>query len=146
MNSREEAEYRLELAKGFLERARRSLERGDLSECVSNSQLSVENAAKAVISCIRIPSWTHDPSEELRQIAELQEVRQMGREVQEELDRVAEAAHRLAPEHGRSSYGDRARRIPPWQLYSREDASEALRAAEFSCRAAKRFLHLWFTG
>jgi len=65
LNPKGEALYRLELAGGYLERARKALALGDFADVMAEAQLSVENSAKAVISCFRIPSWSHDPSEEL---------------------------------------------------------------------------------
>lgn len=68
LNPREEALYRLELAKGYLERARKALALHDFAGTMGEAQLSVENSAKATISCFQIPSWSHDPSEELLEV------------------------------------------------------------------------------
>ena len=38
------------------------------------------------------------------------------------------------------SYGDTERRMPPWKLYSRDDAELALRLAEEAYRIAEDFL------
>jgi len=144
LNFKDEAYYRLELAQGYLERARKALQRGDNDECISNSQLSVENSAKAVISCFRMPSWSHDLSGELIALVEenIEEIRET-REV-DGLLKLADYAHNLAPEHGRMSYGDPVRRIPPWRLATPERAREALNYAEESFTIAKRFLSKWF--
>ncbi|MEM2541697.1 MAG: HEPN domain-containing protein, partial [Candidatus Methanomethylicia archaeon] len=42
----------------------------DYKESVEAAQLAVENAAKAIIALKRIPSWTHDPSDELIEVAQ----------------------------------------------------------------------------
>ena len=70
LQSEEETRYRLTLAEGYLERARKALASEDFSDTVSEAQLCVENAAKAVVSCFRIPGWSHDPSAELREVLE----------------------------------------------------------------------------
>lgn len=43
---------------------------------------------------------------------------------------VAESAKTLAPEHGRSVYGEPLRGLTPWDIYNKEDAEKALKLAE----------------
>ena len=66
---------------------------------------------KAVIACFRIPSWTHDPSEELRSIVEehgsMIRIKLGERGVQVLLT-LADYAEELALEHARGNYGTRA--------------------------------------
>lgn len=115
---------------------------------MAEAQLSVENAAKAVISCFQIPSWSHDPSEELLGIAKNNQPKigeLLGSEFLKRLERLAETAHIIAPEHGRASYGDIERRIPPWRIYSEEDAQKALEYAREACTTAKSFIRAWYS-
>ena len=63
-----EVSYRLKLAVHYLKDAEDAYRRGDYRGTVASSQLSTENAAKAVIAFFRIPSWSHDPAPELRAI------------------------------------------------------------------------------
>jgi len=88
----------------------------DFADTMAEARLSVENSAKAVISCLQIPNWSHDPSEELLNIlvdnkAKIAQL--LGQEFVENLRGLAEEAHVMAPEHGRSTYGDIERRVPP---------------------------------
>ena len=147
LDSRDEAKYRADLADGHLERARKALSRADFADTVSEAQLSIENAAKAVISCFQIPSWSHDPSEELKDIIEDNKSRilnLLGPDFPRILEELADSAHTVAPEHGRATYGDVQRRVPPWELYSEQDARKVLEKAERACGAARRFIKSWY--
>lgn len=107
LNPKEEALYRLELAEGYLDRARKAFASQDFANTVAEAQLSVENSAKAVISCFRIPSWSHDPSEELLDIMKDNQskiIQLLGKGFLKHLKDMARRAHTLAPEHGRSTY------------------------------------------
>lgn len=75
----------------------------DYKGCVQYSQLAAENSAKAVIATRRTPSWGHDPSTELfeREIAT-----ELPTELTEKTARLAELSSQLAPEHGRTTYGE----------------------------------------
>ena len=147
LNPREEALYRLELARGYLERARKALALGDFADTMGEAQLSVENSAKAVISCFQIPSWSHDPSEELLDVIkynQLSIIELLGEEFLRRLIELAEKVHVIAPEHGRSTYGDVERRIPPWRIYSEEDARKGLNYAEDAYEVAENFVKAWY--
>jgi len=147
LQSEEETRYRLTLAEGYLERARKALASEDFSDTVSEAQLCVENAAKAVVSCFRIPGWSHDPSAELREVLESNQLeikKSLGSDFLRKLGWLAEASHLVAPEHGRASYGDVQRRIPPWLLYSEEDARRTMGYAEASFETAAKFVMAWY--
>lgn len=120
-----EVEFRAKLARSYLEKARKFFSTGDFKECVEASQLSAENAGKAVISLRRIPSWSHDPSNELLEI--LDELRGENKEAGREL---AELVHSLAPEHGLTAYGKPTEGLTPWDLYDETKARECLSKAE----------------
>jgi hypothetical protein len=53
-----------------------------------------------VILVYRIPSWSHDPSHKLREIAN-----QIPQNLKPPLEELAEMAGLLASEHGRAVYG-----------------------------------------
>lgn len=147
MRSEEEARYRLELSKGRLRRAVEALRRRDYVDCISEAQLSAENAAKAFIAVFRIPSWSHDPSSEVREV--LMENRgciaeRLGVDFIRDLEELASTAEGLAPEHGRVTYGDPERRIPPWEIFTEADARDALNRAERAYKIAERFLERWY--
>lgn len=135
MNSKEEATRRLKIAQRHLKEAEEDMKRKDYPEVVSHSQLSVENAAKTIISCFRIPSWTHDPGEELLDV--LSEL-DLDKRLKEQIERLAEYAHRLAPEHSRTNYGTLTEL--PEELYNEKDAEESLRMAKEGVEIAKKFL------
>ena len=72
LNPISEVYYRLRLAEGFLKEAEDAFRRRDFRGVVASSQLAVENATKAVIAVYRVPSWSHDPSPELKELTKLE--------------------------------------------------------------------------
>jgi HEPN domain-containing protein len=130
-------DYRLKLCLRYLERAEKFLRTGDYKESAEASQLSAENAAKAVIALKRLPSWSHDPSGELLEVAEElpEEKRAMARE-------LAEIAHELAPEHGIATYGRPVEGLTPWDIYDKERALEMLRKARRAVELARQILEV----
>ncbi|MBS7634639.1 HEPN domain-containing protein [Candidatus Bathyarchaeota archaeon] len=120
-----EVKYKLKLAERYLMEACRSYRRRDYGEIISYSQLSAENSAEAIIAVFRIPSWSNDPSGELLDIA-----KNLPENIRGNAIEVAESARTLAPEHGRSVYGELLRGLTPWDIYNKEDAEKALKLAE----------------
>ena len=120
-----EVRYRVRLAEGYLREAEENFKREDFRATVAASQLAAENAAKAIIAIFRIPSWSHDPSHELREV--VSQLPQSLRPLAEELAGIAQL---LAPEHGRVTYGEPVRGLTPWEIYGREDAEKALQLAK----------------
>jgi len=135
VNPKTEIGYRVKLAERYLADAENAYERGDLRGTVAASQLAAENAAKAVIAVYRIPSWSHDPSHELREVAE--QIPPSAKALAEELASIAEL---LAPEHGRATYGEPTRGLTPWEIYGREDAEKALQRARRAVELANTIL------
>ncbi len=123
-NPRREVEYRAQLAHEYLEDAENRLRADDFKGCVQYSQLAAENAAKAVIATRRTPSWGHDPSPELLEVAE-----ELDSQQEAEAKRLAEFSSRLAPEHGRATYGEPERFVTPRMLYDRRAAEKAIAVA-----------------
>ena len=110
-----EANYRYRLARGFLEEARQDEELKRWRSCVDNSQLAVENAAKAVLSLLAPLGRTHDPAALLRQA--LVTNRFAGVD-QESIERLAECAELMGRDiHIKSDYGDEAGWQTPWDLF-----------------------------
>lgn len=134
-----EALYRLRLAQGFLREAQQDVALGRWRAAVDNSQLCVENAAKAVLALLGPVGRTHNPALLLRQA--LQE----GRFAVEEIHAVtalAESAEMLGPDiHIQTDYGDEAGGYTPWELFGEEDAHQALQMAEKSFSLAERLIH-----
>ncbi len=55
-------------------------------------------------------------------------------------EELASMAELLAPEHGRATYGEPARGLTPWELYTREDTEAALQRAKRAVELAKTIL------
>jgi len=123
-NPRREVEYRTQLAREYLEDAENSLSSNDFKGCVQNSQLAAENAAKAVVATRRTPSWAHDPSPELLEVAKELDSQQGAK-----AKRLAELSSQLAPEHGRATYGEPERFVTPRMLYDLRAAEKAIAVA-----------------
>jgi len=135
LNPRGEVLYRIRLAAMYLRDAEEAAKRKDYRGAVASSQLCAENAAKAVVALFRVPSWSHDPSHELLEVAQHLEP-----ELRERAGELADIARRLAPEHGRATYGEPTRGLTPWDIYSEEDASEALSMARRALRLSREIL------
>jgi len=119
-----EIEYRAQLASEYLEDAEERFRSNDFKGCVQYSQLAAENAAKAVIGTRRTPSWGHDPSSELLEVAGELESEQQGNAT-----RLAQISSQLAPEHGRTTYGEPERFVTPRMLYDLQAADRAIKFA-----------------
>jgi len=131
----DEVMYRYKLAINYLRDANEAFNRGDWRDTVANAQLSAENAAKAVIAVYRVPSWSHDPSGELQELVD-----RMPRELADLVIELANIAKRLAPEHGRSTYGEPSMGLTPWDIYTQGDAENALGMAKRAVEIMKAIL------
>ena len=131
----DEVMYRYKLAINYLRDANEAFNRGDWRGTVANAQLSAENAAKAVIAVYRVPSWSHDPSGELQELVD-----RMPRELADLVIELANIAKRLAPEHGRSTYGEPSMGLTPWDIYTQGDAENALGMAKKAVEIMKAIL------
>ncbi|MEM2865417.1 MAG: HEPN domain-containing protein [Candidatus Bathyarchaeia archaeon] len=131
----EEVAYRLSLAREHFQAALKRMRVDDWVGVVQASQLAAENAAKAVIAYFMIPSWSHDPSDELLEICG-----RLPPSLQEEARELAAITHELAPEHGRTSYGMLEQRLTPSAIYDRETAEKVVKAAEKALSLARHML------
>lgn len=138
MQATDEIQYRLRLAEGFCEEARQDKALQRWRSCVDNSQVSVENAAKAALSLLGPVGRTHNPATLLRQA--LKEGR-FAQTIQPQVERLAECAELLGPDiHVKSDYGDESRQRTPWELFDESDAQQALNLAEEARRLARYLL------
>ncbi len=135
LNPVNEIFFRINLAKKYLEEAEKSYGRSDWRATVSYSQLSAENSGKAVISFFKIPSWSHDPSIELLEITP-----KTSSEISDKIEKLANITRMLAPEHGRSTYGEPLRGLTPWEIYRNEDAKKSLEMAREALEYAVNIL------
>jgi len=135
LDPREEISYKVKIAKRYLEEAGNAYRRRDYRLVVSSSQLSVENAAKAVIAVFRTPSWSHDPSNELLEL-----LNQLPEHIRNYTRELASIARTLAPEHGRVTYGEPSRGLTPWEIYGEKEAIKSLEMATRALRLMEKIL------
>lgn len=121
-------DYRLELAEGFLKEAKDDYTSRRYRSCVDNSQLSIENSAKAVLAYFGPLEKTHNPSEALNNLLARQVLSDI---LEEKIRQLALLASQYGMrEHFLTDYGDEVQRISPWKLFSEEDAKKAKETAE----------------
>ncbi|MEM3607031.1 MAG: HEPN domain-containing protein [Candidatus Bathyarchaeia archaeon] len=124
INPEDEVKYRRELAKEHLNSAIKRFKAEDWPGVIQASQLAAENAAKTVIAHFHLPSWSHDPSSELKEI-----ISNIPNKLQNEVNKLIKIVETLAPKHGRTSYGITLKGITPTQLYDKHKAEKALSIA-----------------
>jgi len=134
-NPAREVEYLVKLAREYLEDAENGFNANDHKGCVQYSQLAAENSAKAVIATRRGPSWGHDPSSELLEIAS-----DLGPDLDQRAKRLAELSSLLAPEHGRTTYGEPDQFKTPRMLYDPDSARRAIAIAREALEIMNRIL------
>ncbi len=121
LNPLNEVKYGYRLAVEHLERAERSYSLRDWVGVMSSSQLSVENFAKAIIAVFEVPTWSHDPSNQLSGLIE-----KLPSDTIDDIKELISSARELAPEHGRSTYGEPSAGLVPSDIYEEAHASSAL--------------------
>jgi len=138
ITGREQAAYRLELARGFLEEARQDKDLERWRSAVDGAQLAVENAGKAALALAGGIGRTHNPATQIRRLIE------EGRfddAHSEKLERLAELAELLGPDiHVQTDYGDEVEGRTPWELFDQADAGQALAVAEEAVSLAGRIV------
>lgn len=126
--TRRDVVYRLRVAQGFLDESRQDVDSNRWRSAVDNAQLSVENAAKAVLAIVAPVGRTHSPAPLLRQA--LEEGR-FPTAFQGAVQRLAECAEILGFDiHVQTDYGDEFQGLTPWELFDEPEAREALAIAE----------------
>lgn len=130
-----DVEYRAKLAREYLEDAESRVNANDHKGCVQYSQLAAESSAKAVIATRRSPSRGHDPSSELLEIAP-----DLSPEIGRDTRRLAELSSLLAPEHGRTTYGEPDQFKTPRMLYDLDSARRAIAIARVAVEIMNRIL------
>lgn len=135
LNPLAEVEYRYRLAKEHLDRASKLFSLKDWVGTVMSSQLAVENFAKAVIALFEVPTWGHDPSNQLMSL-----IGRVHESLAGDVEELSAMAERLAPEHGKTSYGEPSTGSTPSELYGEQHASDAYREAEKAKLIADKIL------
>jgi HEPN domain-containing protein len=141
MESQRDALYRLRLAEGFLGEAEQDYGLERWRAVVDNSQLAVENAAKAALALVLPPSRVHDPD---RLLTEALEQGLFGHDEVETVKTLVACAEALGPDvHIQTDYGDETGGLTPWELFGQDDAKQAL---ELARQATVSTRHLVTTG
>ena len=136
MNKNRQVDYRLRLAKGFLDETRQDIDLTRWRSAMDNAQLAVENAAKAVLSLIGPVGRTHVPANFLRNsVIE----KAWNDETLPLVERLAELTELLGFDvHIQTDYGDESEGLTPWERLDEEDAHKAVEIATEECQLATR--------
>jgi len=137
VNSRDEVEFRLALAAGFLQEAEQDVGLQRRS-CVDNAQLAAENAGKAVLALFGIPPKTHEPAKEM---ATLLRTAGVTADVQGMVGRMLPDLLALGhAEHFMTDYGDETTYTLPWEIFTGESAGAALEKARRALSSAREIV------
>jgi HEPN domain-containing protein len=135
-------QYRIRLARGFLEEAEQDFTLRRWRSCVDNSQLVVENAGKAVLAVFGITPKTHDPAQQVGKILRERKLTAAMRERMQDL--LPDLLALGATEHFLTDYGDEAAQKLPWDLFDSTSASSALQSARRSIECASKIVETHF--
>ena len=142
MKSQLDSRYRLELAEGFYGEANQDFELSRWRSCVDNSQLAVENSGKTVIACFRPVEKSHNPA---KQVIDLIKTGEISLELIDDIKLMVPMLRNLGfEEHLKTDYGDENTYKSPWELFNKDDASEALEMAQKCSRIARRVYEYYF--
>ena len=133
MNSREDVDYRLNLAKGFLKEAQEDFQLKRWRSCVANAQLSVENSGKAILMVFGVSPKTHEPAKHLSKLIQRSKIPEEIRARIKEI--LPEFLILGVQEHFMTDYGDESSYKLPWDIFDEKSAKLALKAAQ-SCKSA----------
>jgi HEPN domain-containing protein len=120
MNSREDVDYRLKLAKGFLKEAQEDFQLKRWRSCVANAQLSVENSGKAILMAFGVSPKTHEPAKHLSKLIQKSKIPE---EIKARIEEII------------PDYGDESAYKLPWDIFDKKSAKLALNVAQ-SCKSA----------
>ncbi len=136
MNSLKLAESNMRQACERLVHAEEALERENYPYVVRQCQEAVELALKAALRLVGVepPKW-HDVGPVLKR-----ERNRFPEWFQKIADKLASISRKLRKERELAMYGDEEAMIPPEELYSREDAEEALSYAKYVVSMVSKLL------
>jgi len=140
LNNIELAKSNLKQAEERLKHAREALESGNYPYVVRQSQEAVELSLKGALRLAGIepPKW-HDVGPLLRR-----ERARFPQWFQELVDDLASISRSLRKERELAMYGDEEIGVPPEELYTRKDATQALEDALRVVEIVKRLLNETF--
>ncbi len=137
LNPAREVDYRRRLAIEHLQRAEKLFSLEDWVGTVSSCRLAVENFAKAIIAVFEVPTWSRDPSDQLKGLTD-----RLPSSLTDEINELAAIVMEMAPEHGRSTYGEPGAGLLPSDIYGEAHALNALEKARRSREIAEETLRL----
>jgi HEPN domain-containing protein len=140
MGSRKDVDYRLELARGFLNEAEQDYSLKRWRACVSSSILVLENTGLAVLMLFGVSPLTHKPGRHLSQLITegtvSKEVAALINQLLPKLDKYDSHEKMLA------KYGNESSYQLPWELFSEEEGLTAIEAARKSVRVSSEIAEL----
>ncbi|MEI7824147.1 MAG: hypothetical protein WCI01_02535 [Chlorobiaceae bacterium] len=132
MESHKDVDYRLELARGFLNEAEQDYSLKRWRACVSGSILVLENSGIAVLMLFGVSPLAHKPARHLSQLVSegtvTKEVAELIEQILPELERYDSHEKMLA------KYGNESSFQLPWELFNEEEGVLAIEAARKSMR------------
>ena len=139
MNKSEQVDYRLRLARGFLDEASQDIGLARWRSAMDNAQLSVENAAKAALSLLGPVGRTHFPASLLRNSITDQSWNDQRLPL---IERLAELTELLGFDvHMQTDYGDEVDGLTPWELFDEDDALKAVEIAREAVQLMSTIVH-----
>lgn len=137
MNSGDDSDYRLRLAREARDAAQGAFDRRDFPVCVQQAQLAVENAAKAVLATQGPVPQTHEPADDLNDL--LAAAQYLPDTVSNSVwDLMAACCALGSREHILASNGDESAQLTPRDLFDEPQARDALdRAGAATGKAAE---------
>jgi len=140
MGLHQDVDYRLELARGFLNEAEQDYSLKRWRACVSGSILVLENSGLAVLMLFGVSPLTHKPARHLSQLMTegtvTKEVAALIEEILPELEKYDSHEKMLA------KYGNESSYQLPWELFNEEEGLTALEAARKSMRISSELAEL----
>ena len=140
MGSRKDVDYRLELARGFLNEAEQDYSLKRWRACVSSSILVLENTGLAVLMLFGVSPFTHKPGRHLSQLVTegtvSKEVAALINQLLPKLEKYDSHEKMLA------KYGNESSYQLPWELFNEEEGLTAIEAARKSVRVSSEIAEL----
>lgn len=140
MSPKRDADFRLKLAAGFLGEAEEDLRLSRWRSCVDNSQIAIENTAKAVIAMRGPVPKVHQLEGLLSKLLKDPPLKNLN----EDIAALRDISNKVGFEqHIRTDYGDESQYRTPWELFDRESAEEAVGLARRAYGTALRIIEKW---
>jgi len=139
MDNKTEALRLLKEANEDLERSERNFREGDWVASTHYAQLVIEKSTKAVISCFGSYKWTHDSSNEIKELIKKGLL-------PPKFVELADFAHDAGPWHGRATYGGikDGKWMSPSYWCTEDMASRLIENAKKTVSKAQKFIENFF--